>query len=173
MIESPATLIQLYDVALRMRERDYAEISCLGYTEGREALAEHLATEYFHNGRSYAIGLPDIGPIVIFTYADVRPGVLSFGMFATNDIQKISKELTKWVISDIIEAVIDDRYHRVEVESIHDYSPIHKWLRLLGFEEESTLRKHGRNGEDFKKFSWVRQKPGKLVWLGAGKLDYV
>ena len=23
--------------------------------------------------------------------------------------------------------------------SIHDYSPIHKWLRLLGFEEESTL----------------------------------
>lgn len=166
-------MLQIYDVALRMRERDYTELSCLGYTEGREALAESITLQYTSHGCSYAIGLPDIGPIVIFTYSDVRPGVLSFGMFATEDIQKISKQLTKWVINDIIGKVIDDRYHRVEVESIHDYTPIHKWLRLLGFKEEALLRKHGRNGEDFKKFSWIREEPGNIEWLGAGKIGYV
>ncbi len=166
-------MIQIYDVAMRMRERDYKEISCLGYTESREALAEDLALRYCQIGNSYAIGLKNIGPIVIFTYSELRPGVLSFGMFATDDIQKISKQLTKWVISDIIETVVDDDYHRVEVESIHDYSPIHKWLRLLGFQEESTLHKYGKNGEDFKKFSWIREQPGNLVWQGAGKLGYV
>lgn len=166
-------MIQIYDVAMRMRQRDYDELTCLGYTNSREGLAEEIALRYCQHGCSYAIGLPDIGPIVIFTYSDLRPGVLSFGMFATEDIQKISKQLTKWVISDIIEKVVDDRYHRVEVESIHDYSPIHKWLKLLGFKEESLLRAYGRNGEDFKKFSWVREQPGNLVWQGAGKIGYV
>ena len=85
-------------------------------------------------------------------------------MFATDSFQNVGSFLTKRIIRDIIPALDNGGAHRVECQSIVGYDQVHAWLEFLGLREECLLKGFGKNGEDFKTFSWVRDEAGHYGW---------
>ena len=161
-------------VAANMRDKDYEEISCLSWAESREELAEFLVNAYEGCQNVYVVGTDEDGPIAIVVYMPMRKGVWSLGMFATDKFKKVGLFLTKRIIRDIIPALDNANAHRVEAQSIDGYDEVHAWLRFLGLREECTLSGLGRNGEDFKVFSFVRSKEdaaSTVRWRTSGKVN--
>jgi len=153
---------EVFHVARNMRERDFEEISALKYTDDRDEMAYQIANATAEFETVYVVG--DTEPVAIVTYIPVRPGVWNLGMFATDRFKSIGLYLTKRIIRDIIPALDRAKAHRVEAFSIEGYDEIHEWLRFLGLEEECTLSGYGKNGEDFKVFSYVRNSDDSVRW---------
>ena len=173
MFFKDATIEDIKYVALNMRERDYDEIVCLGWCENREELAESLALGYSQEENVYCVGTDEDGPIAIICYLPQRKGVWSLGLFATDDFLKVGAFLTKRIIRDIIPSLDQANAHRVEAHSIDGYEEVHNWLRFLGLDEETTIHGMGRNGEDFKVFSYVRtmeEANQSVHWRGNGRV---
>lgn len=168
-----ATNDEVSYVALNMRSRDYDEIVCLGWCENREELAESLVLGYSQEDNVYCVGTDEDGPIAIICYLPQRKGVWSLGLFATEHFEKVGAFLTKRIIRDIIPSLDGANAHRVEAHSIDGYEEVHDWLRFLGLHEETTIHGMGRNGEDFKVFSYVRNMEevnDNVCWRGNGKV---
>lgn len=153
---------EVFFVAQNMRQRDFDEISALRFTDDRNELAYQIADAIAEYETVYVIGKDE--PIAIVTYIPVRPGVWNLGMFATDNFQSIGVYLTKRIIRDIIPALDRAKAHRVEAYSIDGYEEVHEWLRFLGLEEECTLAGYGKNREDFKVFSYVRNPDESVRW---------
>jgi len=154
---------EVYNVALNMRERDFEEIDALRWSEGREELAQGLCNELGNFQNVFVCG-DDDGPVAIVCYIPLRRGVWSLGLFATDSFQNIGSFLTKRIIREIIPALDHGGAHRVECQSIVGYDQVHAWLEFLGLREECLLKGFGKNGEDFKTFSWVRDEAGHYGW---------
>lgn len=170
MIYGYASIGDIYDVALRMRERDYEEIVCTTHAQNRHELADYLARTWSQSPATYVFGNKEDGGICCLVLNPMRPGVWNLGLFATDKLESIGKSLTKHIIKDIIPILDKAQAHRVEAQSIVGYEEVHNWLRFFGLKEESVLSKYGRNGEDFINFAWIREvdghakwKPGKIV----------
>lgn len=152
----------IFTVAQKMRDKDFNEISSLLYVDDRDELAFNLSNKISNFETVYVVG--DTEPVAIVSYIPVRPGVWSLGMFATDKFKSVGLYLTKRIIRDIIPALDRAKAHRIEAFSIEGYDEVHDWLEFLGLEEECTLSSYGKNGEDFKVFSWVRSEKDSLVW---------
>jgi len=152
----------IFTVARNMRERDFQEISALRYDDDRNEMAYNITNQISEFETVYVVG--DTEPVAIVSYLPVRPGVWNLGMFATDRFKSVGLYLTKRIIRDIIPALDRAKAHRVEAFSIEGYDEVHSWLDFLGLEEECTLGGYGKNGEDFKVFSWVRSTEDSVVW---------
>ncbi len=136
-------------------------------------MAESLALRYSQEENVYSVGTDEDGPIAIICYLPQRKGVWSLGLFATDDFLKVGAFLTKRIIRDIIPSLDQANAHRVEAHSIDGYEEVHNWLRFLGLDEETTIHGMGRNGEDFKVFSYVRtmeEANQSVNWRGNGRV---
>lgn len=155
---------QVYDVSLNMRERDYAELIATSFANDRKELAEELSGQYGNFPFAFCFGLGGT-PIGILTGVNSYPGVWSIGMWATDDLHKVSKFITKICSNEFFGAMRVCGAHRVECHSIVGYDSVHKWLRFLGFRQQAVdgkpviQEKYGKNGEDFVIFEWVEGMP--------------
>lgn len=95
------------------------------------------------------------GAGVILT-ATKRPSddVWSISMLTTDNFQRIAKPLTKRIKGHILPLFGDLGATRLECCSLGEPSPMQKWMRHLGARQETVLRRHGRNDEDFILFAW-------------------
>ena len=170
MILREAEPQDVFHVAANMRQRDYEEIDALRFTRDKKNLAADIADSLANFQTVYCVEKEPNNPIAIISYIPVRPGVWTLGMFATDKFKSIGLFLTKQIIRAIIPALNNARAHRVEAYSIEGYDEVHKWLKFLGLKEECTLRKYGKNGEDFKVFSYVRLSDTNVRWRGKGEV---
>lgn len=153
----PATAAEIYDVAVDMRERDYAEISALHFADSREDLAQALARHYMNNPNVLCASQDD-EPICIGGFLPLRPNVISLMMFATASLPKIGVGLTRFIKHQMFPRLEAAGVRRIEAVSLTGYDEVHDWLRLLGLEAETApLRNFGKNGEAFIYFSKVSQ----------------
>lgn len=173
MIYGRASAADIYSVAKNMRERDYEEIECVTFAENREELAGLLAETWSKIETTIACGTEEDGPIAILTYTPMRPGVWSMGMFATDKFGKIGTQLTRLIIKRIIKAIDSTGAHRVEVQSIEGYEPVHKWLEFLGLKKEGLIRGFGKNRENFYTFAYVKDEADSVKWSGPGRIENV
>ena len=170
MILREAEPQDVFHVASNMRQRDYEEIDALRFTRDKKNLAADIADRLANFQTVYCVEKEPNNPIAIISYIPVRPGVWTLGMFATDKFKSIGLFLTKQIIRAIIPALNKARAHRVEAYSIEGYDEVHKWLKFLGLKEECTLKKYGKNGEDFKVFSYVRLSDTNVRWRGKGEV---
>jgi len=164
MIYGLATIGDIYDVAQRMRERDYKEIVCTTHAQDRIELSDHIARTWSQSPWTYVFGTKEEGRIACLTLTSMRPGVWNVGLFATDKLEIIGKPLTKHVIKAIIPMIFEIGAHRVEAQSIVGYEEVHEWLRFLALKPESMLYGYGKNGENFINFAWVRKNEGSAKW---------
>jgi hypothetical protein len=150
-----ATPAQVYYVSLKMRERDFKELSAVNFDMTREELASSLAERFGSFPFAFSFCLDD-EPVCIWVGITTHPGVWSIGLWATPKFPKIAKFVTKMCVTHIFQAIMETGCHRIECKSIVGYNAVHKWLLFLGFRQsEHKLEKYGKNGEDFLIFEWI------------------
>ncbi|MBL4766286.1 MAG: hypothetical protein JKY94_00935 [Rhodobacteraceae bacterium] len=167
-----ARLAEILFVAQNMRERDFMEITATSFEADRSTLAENMAMRLSGQPMAFVLGDMEIDggrPIVCIAWIEIHPGVWQVGMFATDNMKKIGGFLTKQVCKNIIPALDASGVTKVFANSISGYDEIHDWLRFLGMTNEMPMPGHGKNGEDFVCFSWLRPKNAETIsWIKPG-----
>lgn len=93
-------------------------------------------------------------PVAIFGATQTLPGVYTAFMFATDEFSSVGGQVTKFIKRDLIPAIENLGAHRCQAISAASHWWAHRWLRALGAVEECTLRRYGRNRQDYKVFRW-------------------
>lgn len=85
------------------------------------------------------------------------PSVWLTWMIHTDEFPRIFRPLTSFVKSSLIPALENMGAHRCHAHSLATNVQAHRWFKLMGAVEESTMLRYGRRGEDFKVFRWDRR----------------
>lgn len=91
---------------------------------------------------------------VVLTATEHPEDVWSISMLTTDNFRQLAKPLTRLIRSHILPLFADLGAKRLECCSLAEPWPTHKWMRHLGARQDSVLRRHGRNNEDFIRFVW-------------------
>ncbi len=91
---------------------------------------------------------------VLLTATKRENAVWSISMLTTDNFRQLAKPLTKHIKGHIIPLLGQLGAKRLECCSLAEPWPTHKWMRHLGARQDSVLRQHGRNKEDFILFAW-------------------
>ncbi|MEJ0095518.1 MAG: hypothetical protein WDN46_25065 [Methylocella sp.] len=144
----------VYDVALKMRARDFEELEAVSHMNTREDLARLLSERYGSRADVFAVGL-DGKPIAICGLIGFRPNVVSLLFFATEEFPAIVAPLTEYVQREVFAPAVAAGVHRIECGSMTSYHGIHSWIEALGLSREATVKKWGKAGQDFDIYAWV------------------
>lgn len=146
-------------VALRMRERDLAEVVATSRLQTREQWAEQIGQVVDSTPDSQQVvgGFMHQGkPTAVFGAIEHWPGVWAAWMVGTDDWPKVALAATRRIRKVCLPQVWRKGAHRIQAHSAAEYDTAHQWLVHLGAKEEAVLRGFGRNSEDFKVFVWRR-----------------
>lgn len=136
-------------VAANLRERNRLEAAALLGTQYEALLIQHYGSGGYVMSESET-------PIAIFALSEVRRGVMTVSLFATDDFPQIARPATHYLARRLF-PVMRQRCHRIECRSLGEYSDTRRWLRTFGMEPEAKLRRYGCGGEDFTLFAWTRE----------------
>ena len=141
-------------VATLMRERDVTEFLAVAHVETKADLIEALVARY--GGSHDAIcAYVDKVPIAVGAMVRARPNVVTLAFFATDRFPEVALELTKFIRNRLFPQYRADGVHRIECISIEGYADAHRWIGLLGLEQEAVMPKYGKGGETYLQFAWV------------------
>ena len=145
---TPLTLDDANIIAFNMREEDVREIMAMRRDEYRHEFAEECMIWggwccKDTRGVPYAMG----------GVVEHWPGVGTAWMVATEDVGRHGIEVTK---AAKVELVTHKNLHRIQAYSADFHKVSHPWLESLGFNRVHTVRKLGKNGENFILFEIVR-----------------
>jgi hypothetical protein len=144
-------------VAERIRERDAVEFLAVSHSADKAELVEALVQRY--GGAPDAICAYRNGePVAVGAMVQVRPNVVTLAFFATDRFPEVALELTKFIRNRLFPQYRADGVHRIECISMVGYDDAHRWIGLLGLEQEAVLPKYGKGGETYILFSWVEDE---------------
>lgn len=150
-----ATVDDVRHVALRMRDRDFAEFSAVATTDDRAELAEQLAWRYGTRD-DVLCGSLDGEPICIGGTIEAWPGVITLLFFATPEFPRIGLPITRFVKRELFPRYLRAGVHRIQAVSLAGYHDMHRWLRTIGLEPETgPLPGYGKRREAFVQFALV------------------
>lgn len=151
----PATKADVFEVALDMRQRDFAEFSAVSFANSRDELATLLAERY-GDRHDVLCGSWKGRPVCIGGFVMARPNVITLLFFATDDFPQIGLGITRFIRKNLFPKLAAAGAHRIEAVSLAEYSEIHAWLATIGLRPETgPLLGYGRNGEAFIQFAKV------------------
>lgn len=143
----------IQNVAYRMRDVDFAELSALSHQETRLGLADELAMVYGQFD-VWAVCNPD--PVAIIGWLPIRPRTLGLLMFATDEFAESSgKAFSKFVRLTIWPIMMAEKPNRLEAQSLESHTDAHDWLEFIGLRRECVLQNWGKSGETFISYIWV------------------
>lgn len=154
----PLNYGNLLYIAQRMRELDKEEIYATRWTNNPKDLAEdgmmipHMSW----------IAAADGEPVAGFGAVPMHPGCWAVWMFATDKWPKVALSVTRYIKKKLIPSLQQAGAVRAECRSHANHHIAHKWLDSLGAVKESTLKKYGKDGEDFYLFKWHNDSTLKL-----------
>lgn len=147
---SPTLLDVLY-VCHHLREWDRKELFAGRFDDD----VDQLAIDVWQNRGPFCWVAGTDRAIAVVGAREIVPGGWSALMFATNDLPLIGKQLTRFVIRDMIPTIARHGMRWGECRSIVGHKDAHEWLRVLGAKPDpAPLKGYGKNGEDFIRFSW-------------------
>lgn len=150
-----ATYIDVLSVAHRMRDRDVVEFLATSSEPDRTALAMSLSRRYGMSDE-LIVACDDQEPVAIGGLIQHRPNVVTLLFFATDGFPRIALPLTRFITRRLFPEVKAAGAHRIECVSHAGHTDAHRWIRLLGLEQEAEFKGFGRGGETFLQFAWVR-----------------
>lgn len=150
----PASPASVRAVADAMRARDVVEFSATSFAADRKALTDDLVLRYA--GLAGAIcASDDDGPVAIGATIEARPNVLTLLFFSTDRFSSIAFGLTSFIRRRLFPAQKAAGVHRIECVSIDSHVDAHRWIKILGLEQEAVMPGYGRAGETFLQFAWT------------------
>lgn len=149
-----ATLLDLYYIALNLRDRDYQEL-----VETRKDMdPELLAIEACSSPWKYAVG-PLGQPVMAIGCRPAHPGTATVWGFATDDYKKHVREMTSYLKEVMIPELIVSGLHRAQCVVHPENRASQRWLTSLGFNQEAVLRGFGSSHQDMLLYAWVLDDP--------------
>jgi len=157
MILEPINPNDVFDVAYRMRDRDFEEISLPYKTDDRKKLATILMdgfSGYYADGWTMC---NDRGKRVAICGWSKYPYAMSqarVGFFATDDFNRMRYTITKTIRENLNHWAQQRDVVQMDCQSLEDYDEAHKWIEFFGFKRGDVLpnwRDTGRNYINFSK----------------------
>jgi len=126
------------------------------YPPLRDEFVANLLFEYALNDDAHVYGV-DGEPIALLAFFPLvlAENTLGTWMVHTKQFGKIYRPLSRFVKQTLISEMESKGVRRVETRSLATNTDAHRWFKTLGATEETLLPGFGRNGEDFKLFSWT------------------
>lgn len=150
-----ATPADVRRVAEQMRSRDREEFMAVSPFKTHDELVDAIVARYGDH-QDVIVAHWENGPVAVGGLIHHRPHVGTLMFFANDDMEKIGSDLTRFIKQRLFPGYTLAGTHRIECASLDGYEEVHRWLGVLGLEREATMKKYGRNGEDFVQFSWTR-----------------
>ncbi|API60531.1 hypothetical protein BSL82_15610 [Tardibacter chloracetimidivorans] len=151
MFIEPLSAPKVRHIVTHMREWDHREIFATSFSEDPDGMVESVMST---GAVSWVAGLKE--PIATWGAAPCWPGVWSLWMFATDDFRQIGLSVTKFIRRTMIPTLWADGAHRLECRSMEGHVEAQRWLGALGAQRECTLKRYGKNGDDFHIYTWER-----------------
>lgn len=129
-------------IAQRLRDVDRRECACQSYDASPAAIAARCMSDI---NSKWLIRAADGEPVAMLGISHIHPGCGEAWLLATDRWQEVALSGTKLAIW--LRGALNLRRIQVHTAAFHMQS--HKWLSVLGFEHEATLREFGTGGEDF------------------------
>lgn len=166
MIEKP-TLAGVAFVAANMRAADAEEIWPLRFDKTPEGLARTVMSDPAY------VWLATAGePVAAFGMFEVRPKAWTAFAFATDNFNKVSLEITRFLVKVVKSHLFQDLgAQRVEAWSHGNHAQAHRWLTALGASPEPDPE-YGPEGEPYVRFvmrrsAWLLSRAEKTPTLFA------
>ena len=156
MITEAATVDVVREIAEQMRPRDREEFMAVSPFERHSQLVDEIVKRYALHQDAYAFRADDGAPVAVAGLIQHRPNVITLLFLATERFPEISAALTRFVVQRLFPKYKERGVHRIECASIEGYVETHRWLGVLGLEEEAVMPGYGRDGETYIQFAWVR-----------------
>lgn len=139
-------------VCHHMREASREELLTV-----RSGGAHELAQELSASGGFKWVGYHNGRPAALIGAFPIHQGVWGLFGLGTDDWKNIWRAVTLVAKRDMMQAVSGSGAHRAQCATLESHVETHKWLRFLGATHEAELPGYGKNGEDYRIFSWLRK----------------
>ena len=139
-----------------MRQSDIDEFQAVSAVENVDMLRDLLVERYGEHPDGFCFLANDGAPIGAGAMIQARPNVVTLMFFATEAFVSIANPLARFTKQRLFPRYRDAGVHRIECVSMAGYTAMHRWIRMVGLEEEAVMKGYGRNGETFHQFAWVR-----------------
>ncbi|MBN9347259.1 MAG: hypothetical protein J0I48_13835 [Devosia sp.] len=140
-------------VALRMRDRDREEIFATQWTDDVVELVEAVRASGTFRWGVY-IGSR---PVAMIGAAPRWPRVWNAWAFGTDEWPRVVKTVTRHVRDFMIPGLHNAGAIRVDATALESHTDARRWLTALGATPGMPLANHGKDGQTFVTYSWLRQ----------------
>lgn len=154
-----ATVAAVREVAENMRPRDREEFMAVSPFETHSQLVDAVVERYALHQDAYVFRTDDGAPVGMAGMIRHRPNVITLLFFATEQFPEIGSDLTRFVRKVLFPKYRERGVHRIECASIEGYAETHRWLEVLGLQQEAIMPGYGRDGQTYIQFAWVRKWP--------------
>jgi hypothetical protein len=155
MIDAPSRAHVLH-VVTNMRQSDVDEFIALSPAQDRRVLSHLLLEQYQEHPEGFCFSADDGEPVGVGAMVQARPNVVTLMFFATEKFTMIAGPLARFTKQRLFPRYRDAGVHRIECVSIAGYAPMHRWIQMVGLQEEAVMKGYGKGGETFHQFAWVR-----------------
>lgn len=156
MITEAATVEAVREVAENMRPRDREEFMAVSPFDTHGQLVETIVRQFAPHQDAYVFRTDAGVPAAVAGMIRQRPNVVTLLFFATDGLQDIGSDLTRFVLKVLFPTYRDMGVHRIECASIEGYSETHRWLEVLGLKQEAVMPGYGRDGQTYIQFAWTK-----------------
>jgi len=145
-------------IAERMRDKDVEEFLAVTHASTREELAESLVARYTDHPHGFVFLHDDGEPVAMVAMIFQRPNVVTLTFFATDRFPEIAISVTRFATKNLFPEYMAAGVHRIECASIEGYAHAHRWIQMLGMNEEGRFPGWGKNGEAFHQFAMLSDR---------------
>lgn len=142
-------------VAEHIRAKDEEEFLAVMHHDTRAELVESLVERYTDHPHGFAFLHDDWEPVAFVAMIFARPNVATLSFFATERFPEIAISVTRFATKNLFPTYMARGVHRIECASIEGYAHAHRWIQMLGLNEEGRFPGWGKNGETFHQFAMV------------------
>jgi hypothetical protein len=123
-------------IAERIRDKDVEEFLAVMHHDTREELVEGLVKRYTDHPHGFCFLHDDGEPVGLVVMIFARPNVATLTFFATDRFPEIAISVTRFATRTLFPTYMAEGVHRIECASIEGYSHAHRWIQMLGMNEE-------------------------------------
>lgn len=145
-------------IAERMRAKDVEEFLAVTHASTHEELAESLVARYTDHPHGFVFLHDDDEPVGLVAMIFQRPNVVTLTFFATDRFPEIAISVTRFATKNLFPKYMEAGVHRIECASIEGYAHAHRWIQMLGMNEEGRFLGWGKNGETFHQFAMLTDR---------------
>lgn len=140
-------------IFFNLRKGDREEIFALRSHDNDFRMAYEAYTAIINSGRG-KISWVKGRPAVLGAFTELHTGMWEVWLCGTDNFVAGLKPMMRWIRDEANDLLTTQNVNRLQCDSRADYAEAHKLITALGGRQESVLRKYGKDGSDYIRWTW-------------------